>query len=299
MDWLNYHHLYYFWLVAREGSLARAAEQAHLASPTISKQLGQLEKALGGNLFQRTGRKLELTEFGQFVFSYADDIFTAGRELQQAIRVAQPERPGRLVVGVLDVLPKLVVHRILKPALGHADPAHVQCREGRHDELLAELTAHRIDLVLSDAPSSPAANVRAYNHLLGECGVTFFATKALAAKHRRSFPRSLDNAPLLLPMSRTAARRELDHWFATQSMRINIIAEFEDSALMKVFGHDGLGIFPAPSVIEDDVCRQYAVNVVGRLEDVRERFYAISVERRAQHPAVAAICSRNRGDIWR
>jgi LysR family transcriptional activator of nhaA len=298
MDWLNYHHLYYFWLVAREGSIARAAEQLHLAHPTISKQLHQLESSFDDKLFQRVGRKLELTEFGQVVFRYAEEIFSAGRELQDAVQGRPSKRPLRFVVGIPDVLPKLVAHRLLKPAFQLPDDVQMVCHEGRHEELLTELAVHRLDIVLSDSPVSPTSRVRAFNHLLGECGLTFFAKADLAAKYRRKFPSSLDRAPLLLPTERTAVRRDLDQWFYDQQLRPRVIGEFEDTALMKVFGQDGMGLFPAPGAIEKDVCRQYSVRVVGRIDDVRERYYAISVERRLKHPAVLAICNLAREAIF-
>lgn len=298
MTWLNYHHLYYFWLVAREGSIAKAAEKLRLAHPTISKQLKQLEASLQDRLFDRVGRNLVLTEFGQTVFRYAEEIFSIGRELQDAVQGRPSNRPLRFMVGITDVLPKLVAHRLLKPAFDLPEEVHLICHEGRHDDLLAELAVHRLDIVLSDSPVSPTVHVRAFNHLLGECGLTFFATEELANKYRHKFPSSLDGAPLLIPTERTAVRRELEQWFFNQGLRPKIIGEFEDTALMKVFGQDGMGLFPAPTVIEKDVCRQNSVHVVGRLDAVRERYYAISVERRLKHPAVVAICDLARQNFF-
>jgi LysR family transcriptional activator of nhaA len=298
MDWLNYRHLYYFWLVAREGSIARAAEQLHLAHPTISKQLHQLESSFEDKLFDRVGRNLVLTEFGQTVFRYAEEIFSVGRELQDAVQGRPSDRPLRFAVGMPDVLPKLIAHRLLKPAFELSEDVHVICHEGRHDEMIAELAVHRLDIVLSDAPVSPTVHVRAFNHLLGECGLTFFAKADLAAKYRRKFPSSLDGAPLLLPTEQTALRRDLEQWFYNENLRPKIVGEFEDTALMKVFGQEGLGLFPAPSVIEKEVCRQYSVRVVGRTDAVRERYYAISVERRLKHPAVLAICEAAREKVF-
>jgi LysR family transcriptional activator of nhaA len=298
MDWLNYHHLYYFWVVAREGSIARASEQLHLAHPTISKQLRQLETALDDKLFERAGRKLVLTEFGQAVFRYAEEIFSVGRELQDAVQGRSTSRPLRFEVGITDVVSKLVVYRLLKPAFRLGKAVHVVCREGDHDELLGELAVHRLDIILSDTPVSPTAGVRAFNHLLGECGSSFFAAAELAARCRRRFPRSLEGAPLLLPTERTAVRRDLDQWLYTEDLRPQIVGEFQDTALMKVFGQDGVGLFTAPTVIEKEVCRQYKVRVVGRIDAVRERFYAISVERRLKHPAVVAICGIARDKIF-
>jgi LysR family transcriptional activator of nhaA len=298
MDWLNYHHLYYFWLVAREGSIARAADQLQLAHPTISKQIHQLESALDDKLFQRAGRKLVLTEFGQGVFRYAEEIFSVGRELQDTIQGRSGSRPLRFEVGITDVVSKLVVYRLLKPAFRLGKAVHVICREGNHDQLLAQLAVHRLDIILSDAPVGPTANVRAFNHLLGECGSSFFATADLAEKYRRRFPRSLEGAPMLLPTEQTAVRRDLDQWLYSEDLRPVIVGEFQDTALMKVFGQDGVGLFTAPTVIEKEVCRQYKVRVVGRIDAVRERYYAISVERRLKHPAVVAICGMARDKIF-
>ncbi len=298
MHWLNYHHLYYFWLVARDGSIARAAEQLQLAHPTISKQLHQLEASFDEKLFDRVGRNLVMTEFGQTVFRYAEEIFSVGRELQDTVRGRSGDRRLRFVVGMVDVMPKLIAHELLKPALELSDEVHVICHEGRHDDMIAELAVHRLDIVLSDAPVSPTVHVRAYNHLLGECGLTFFAKADLAAKYRRKFPSSLDGAPLLVPTEKTALRRDLEQWLYNEDLRPKIVGEFEDSALMKVFGQDGMGIFPASTVIEKEVCRQFSVKVVGRIDAVRERYYAISVERRLKHPAVVAICESARKKLF-
>ncbi len=298
MDWLNYHHLYYFWLVAREGSIARAADQLQLAHPTISKQIHQLEASLDDKLFQRAGRRLVLTEFGQDVFRYAEEIFSVGRELQDAVRGRSGSRPLRFEVGVTDVVTKLVVYRLLRPAFRLGKDVHVICREGNHEELLTELAVHRLDIILSDTPVGPTSNVRAFNHLLGECGLSVFATARLAAKYRRRFPRSLEGAPLLLPTEKTAVRRDLDQWLYAEDIRPTIVGEFQDTALMKVFGQDGVGLFTAPTVMEKEVCRQYKVRVVGRIDAVRERYFAISVERRLKHPAVVAICGIARGKVF-
>ncbi len=296
MEWLNYHHLLYFWTVAREGSVARACKQLHLAQPTISGQIRALENALGEKLFIRSGRSLVLTEVGRMVYRYADEIFSLGRELVDTIRDRPTGRPVRLAVGVADVLPKLIAYRLLEPALSLPEPVQVICYEGKPERLLAELSLHGIDVVLSDAPIGPSVRVRAFNHLLGESSVSFFATVSLVSAHRKRFPGSLDGAPLLLPTDNTTLRRSLDQWFDSQGIRPRVVGEFEDRALLKAFGQAGVGIFPAPTAIEKEVQRQYGVSVVGRLESVRERFYAISVERKLRHPAVVAIseAARNR-----
>ncbi len=295
---LNYHHLLYFWTIAREGSIARACERLGLAQPTLSKQLQQLERALREKLFDRVGRRLELTDFGQMVFRYADEIFSLGRELQEVVEGRPDDRPQRFVVGVQDVLPKLIVHHLLKPAFEINESIHILCQEGKHLDLLGELAVHRLDLVLSDAPVSPGTNVRAYNHLLGECGISFFGSASLARKYQKSFPQSLNGAPLLLPASNSAIRRDLDQWMSNHEIVPQLIGEFEDSALMKVFGQDAIGMFPAPDLIEDEVCRQFGVRVVGRTTEVRERYYAISVERRLKHPAVVAIFKAARAELF-
>lgn len=293
LDQLNYHYLFSFWNVAREGSIAGACQKLYLAQPTISGQLRALEKTLGQKLFNRVGRGLVLTETGQFVFRYADEIFALGQELLQGIAGHAVDLPLRLVVGVADVLPKSVAYRLLQPALAFPD-ARVVCREGKTDSLLAELSLHRLDLVLSDAPLAPTLKVRAFSHLLGECGVTFVGVDALARQYRAKFPASLDRAPFYLPTENTALRRSLDQWFDAKEIRPIICAEFEDSALMKSFGREGRALFAIPTVVEEDVCRQFNVRVVGRIETVRERFYAISVERRIKHPGVLAISAEAR-----
>ena len=240
-----------------------------------------------------------LTEFGQTVFRYAEEIFSVGRELQDAVQGRPSDRALRFEVGIPDVLPKLVAHQLLSPAFRLNEDVHLVCREGKHEELLAELAVHRLDIVFSDAPVSPTVSVRAFNHLLGECGLSFFGTSELASKYRRKFPSSLEGAPLLMPSEQTAVRRDLEQWFDTQEIRPRIVGEFEDTALMNVFGQDGVRLFPAPTVIEKEVCRQYKVRVAGRTDAVRERYYAISVERRLKHPAVLAICEAAREEIFR
>jgi LysR family transcriptional regulator, transcriptional activator of nhaA len=289
MEWLNYHHLLYFWTVARHGSISRATEELYLAQPTISAQLRALEESLGEKLFARTGRNITLTEMGRVVFRYADEIFSLGRELTDTLKGRSVGRPVRFTVGIADVLPKLVAYRLLQPALQLTDPIRMVCHEGKPERLLAELAVHGLDLVLSDAPIGPMVKVRAFNHLLGESAVTIFGPTKLAAKYRRRFPQSLDGAPMLLPTETTSLRRSFDQWCESRSIRPFVVGEVEDSALLKVFGQSGAGLFPAPSVIEEEVRRQYGVQTVGRLEEVRERFYAISVERKLKHPAVVAI----------
>jgi LysR family transcriptional activator of nhaA len=298
MEWLNYHHLLYFWVVAREGSISRACEQLLLTQPTISSQIRALEKSLGEKLFTRVGRRLVLTETGQIVYRYADEIFSLGRELRDVLRGQPTGRPLKLVVGVTDVLSKLIACRLLEPALHLPEPVQIICREGKADTLLAELAVHHLDLVLSDAPVGPTMKVRVFNHLLGECGASFFASPNLVTKYRRGFPKSLDGAPVLLPTENTSLRQALEQWFEAQGIRPRVHGEFEDSALLKAFGQAGHGLFPAPMAIEDEVLRQYGVRIVGRAESVQMQFFAISVERKLKHPAVKAIAETARGKLF-
>ncbi len=298
MEWFNYHHLLYFWVVAKEGTIAAACEKLMLAQPTISAQIRALENAIGEKLFRRRGRYLVLTDTGRVVYQYADEIFSLGREMLDTLRGRPTGSPVRFHVGVADVLPKLVAHQLLKPALKMPETVRLICHESTQQELLAKLAIHELDLILSDSPIGPDVQVRAFNHLLGECGVSIFGTKNLADSHRRRFPASLDSAPFLLPTSTTALRRELDHWFDAEDIRPAIVGEFDDSALLKVFGQAGAGMFAAPDVIEKEVRRQYGVRVIGRVDSVRERFYAISVERKVKHPAVVAIADAARERLF-
>ena len=299
MEWLNYHHLLYFWVVAREGSVAKACQQLHLAQPTISGQIRELEKSLKMALFERSGRNLVLTETGRTVYRYADEIFSLGRELQDTLKNRPTGRAVRVVVGVSDALPKLIVHRLLEPALRLPEEVHVTCLDGESDRLMAQLALHELDVVLSDSPANPRLGFRAFNHLLGECGVTFFGTEELARKYRKGFPESLNGAPFLMPSGNAALRRLLDQWFDTLGIRPRIRGEFADSALLKAFGHFGEGLFAAPSAVEADVKRMYRVAVVGREDSIRERFYAVSVEKRLKHPVVVAISEAARTTLFR
>lgn len=290
MEWLNYHHLLYFWMVVREGGLAKAATRLRLSHPTVSAQVHALEEALGEALLVRKGRGLELTEMGQVVFRYADEIFALGTELLDTVKSRPTGRPLRLVVGVADVVPKLVARRLIAPVLRLAVPVSLVCREGKAEHLIAALATHDVDVVLSDTPVPAGSGVRAFNHLLGESGTTWFAAPGLAERLTPEFPRSLDGAPVLLPSPGTHARRTLDTWLATHGLTPRVVASFDDSALLDAFGEDGLGAFAAPTAIEAEVVRQHAVSVIGRAPEVRERLYAISTERRVRHPGVAAMC---------
>ena len=299
MEWLNYHHLLYFWMVVREGGLAKAAAKLRLSHPTVSGQVRALEAELGEKLFQKQGRRLVLTEMGRVVYDYADEIFGLGRELLDTIRGRPSGRPVRLVVGIAEVVPKLIAKELLAPARQLSSAVRVICREDKSERLVAELATHNLDVVLSDAPIPPGSNVKAFNHLLGECGVSVFGTRALAAKYKKGFPRSLHEAPMLLPTDAASVRRSLDMWFDSHGVRPDIQGEFDDSALMEVFGQDGAGLFPASTPLEATVRRQFDVELLGRLPEVRERFYAISVERRIKHPAVVAISQTAREQLFR
>jgi LysR family transcriptional regulator, transcriptional activator of nhaA len=299
MEWLNYHHLLYFWTVAKQGSITRASEELRLAHPTISAQVHRLEEVLGEKLFARSGRRLVLTEAGRVAFRYADEIFSLGRELLDALKGKTTSKPMRLVVGVADVLPPSLVRRFLEPALRLGHPIQIECRNDKSvEEFVAELAIHRVDVVIADGPAGPGTKVRAFSHLLGECGTTFFAAPKLALSMRRKFPQSLEGTPFLLPGAPSMVRRALEQWFDAQAIRPNIAGAFDDSALAKDFGESGMGVFAAPTVIEAEVLQHYRVRVVGRVEEVRQQFYAISVERKLKHPAVVSICEVARKDIF-
>src|SRR5690606_10377342 len=298
MEWVNYHHLLYFWVVAREGGLTQAGKVLRLSHPTLSTQIHALEDQLGEKLFTKVGRKLALTEVGRVVFRYADEIFTLGREMVDTVRGQSTGRPLRLDVGIADAVPKVIVRRLLQPALTLPEPVRLVCHEGAYEKLLGDLAVHSLDIVISDAPVPPGSTVRAFNHVLGETGVTFFGTKALVKAYRRGFPASLNDAPMLLPLETLNLRRSLNEWFERRRVRPRVVAEFADSALLQVFGGDGIGLFVAPTVVEREIVAQYGVQVLGRTRDVRERFFAISVERRLNHPAVVAISDSARQALF-
>lgn len=290
MEWINYHHLLYFWHVAREGSLARASAELRLAQSTVSKQIHQLENLLGHSLFAKFGRRLVLTESGRVVYRYADEIFSLGREMMDTLRDRPVGKPKRITVGIADVVPKLVAEHVLATAFKLEEPMRLTCREDKPDRLLADLALHDLDVILTDSPASPHVKVQSFSHLLGSSEIAFFGSPKLAAKYRRGFPLSLDDAPLLLPTENTAMRRSLEQWFESRAIHPVVVGEFEDSALMKVFGLRGAGLFPAASVISKEIESQYKVRSIGKASGVRESLYAITVERRIKHPAIAAIC---------
>ena len=286
---INYKHLYYFWTVAKEGSIAKASALLHLTPPTLSGQISALEQSMDTRLFTKSGRNLVLTEAGRLAYDYAEEIFLLGMELEDVLKNRAIGRPIQFSVGIADVVPKLIAYRILEPALSLPETVRIVCYENKLENLLADLAVHKLDMVLADSPLGSGLNVRAYNHLLGECGVAFFAAPELAQRLQSDFPLSLHQAPMLLPTLGTALRGDLLQWFDKLQLHPQIAGEFDDSALMKAFGQAGIGVFAAPTVIEQQVLQQYNVVLIGQTDEVREQYYAISAERRLKHPAVLAV----------
>ena len=289
MEWLNFHHLRYFWVVARKGGVRKAAEELHVSQPSISAQLGLLEESLGHKLFKRSGRNLVLTEMGQLVLSYADEIFSSGRELMNAVRQRPTKHPLRLNIGLTDAFPKLIAFQILKAAFRLDDAIHIICREGEIGPLVTQLAAHRLDIVLADEPASSSLNAKTFNHRLGRSGITFCAVPAIAAKLRRNFPQSLDGAPALLPSENMGMRAALETWFDTKGIRPRLVGEFEDTALMEVCSAGGRGFTVVHSVIDRTALKHYDLRVIAKVEECGSDFYAITADRRVKHPAAMAI----------
>ena len=298
MTAINFKHLRYFWMVAKAGSIARASAQLHLSPQSVSGQLTTLENALGVQLFQRAGRNLELTEMGRRTLSYADQIFTLGDELVDMLSDPQAQRVLVFKVGIADAVPKSVAYRLVAPALRLEEPVRLVCREGPLDSLLAELAVNRLDMVIADRAMPAGVNVRAFNHFLGESGLSAFATPDLAATLTGEFPACLDNAPFLLPGAEVAFRPGLMQWFDEQRVRPRVIGEFDDSALLKAFGQAGSGVFVAPTAIADFVCKQYGVQTLGTIDSVREQIYAITTQRRITHPAIIAVSQVAREEVF-
>ncbi len=286
---LNYRQLHYFWSVAKAGSIARAAERLHLTPQTISAQIGELERALGRDLFRRTGRRLELTEAGKLALSHADEIFQIGSELEGLMHHSAGSSDLLFRVGVADVVPKSIAYRLLAPALMLSESVRLVCHEDKLERLFAELAIHKLDLVIADRPLPTELGVKGYSHVLGQCGVVFHGVPALAVRYRDNFPQSLNGAPLLIPGAGTAIRGPLGRWFSERGVHPRTVGEFDDTALMKAFGQAGAGLFPIPAVISAEIQRQYGTEVVGQADEVVVKYYAISVERRLTHPAVVAI----------
>lgn len=295
----NYKHLHYFWMVAKSGGLRRASEALHTSQQALSGQIKLLEERLGKPLFQKNGRRLALTETGRTVYSYADEIFALGAEMEQALR--SERLSGQEIefrVGVADALPKSIAYRLLEPALRLSDPVRIVCREWKLDSLMAELATHRLDLIIADSPIPAGLSVKAYNHRLGHSGQSFFATPALAAQHPGSFPGRLDSMPMLLHGEDSDVRRQLENWLEQQHLYPRVVGEFDDSALINAFGREGFGAFAAPTLLEAEIVEQNGFEVLGRTKSIRQEFYAISIERRITHPCVLAICNMARGALF-
>jgi len=289
LDWLNYHHLYYFWRVARAGSISAACRELMLSPPTVSAQIQELERSLGEPLFNRAGRRLVLTESGRVAYRYADEIFSLGREFVDVLQGKTQSTSLEVSIGVNDVLPKPMVYRLIEPVFRMSEPVRIRCIQGTPLQLLPPLSVHELDVVLSDAPPNPDIRVRVFSHLLGECRISLFAAPPLARKLRPNFPRSLDGAPVLLPATGSALRIALERWFEAEGVRPRLTAHFEDIALLSACGQYGHGFFAAHSVIDDEMVRVHNVEKIGEMPNYRAQFYAISVERRLKHPAVLAI----------
>lgn len=298
MRHLNYNHLQYFWAVAREGSIAKASKSLHLTPQTISGQLKLLEESVGQPLFNRVGRRLVLSDTGRVVYEYAEEIFSVGAELANVVRGNQRSGPTSLAVGIVSSMPKLIAERIIAPAMMAEKAVRVRCHEASLEQLLSEMAVHRLDLVLSDQPVPDGLNVKAYNHRLGESGLSFFALRSKARKYKSRFPDSLGDAPMLLPTPHSALRRRLDDWFESHELFPRIVGEFDDSALLKAFGEAGAGVFCAPTVIAAEICRMYRAAVIGETDEIKERFYAISPERRLKHESVVMITDAARSDLF-
>ena len=289
MEWLNYHHLRYFWTVARKGGVRKAAEDLHVSQPSISAQLRLLEESLGQKLFRRGGRNLVLTETGQLVLNYADEIFSAGRELMNAVKQRPGKHPVRVNIGLTDAFPKLIAFQILRAAFRSEAAIHMICREGEIGPLVSHLQAHRLDIVLADEPASSALKAKTFNHRLGRSGITFCAVPSLAAKLRRNFPQSLDGAPALLPTQNMGMRAALETWFDSNEIRPRLVGEFEDSALMEVCSTGGRGFTAVHTVVDRAALKHFGLRVIARVDECGTDFYAITAERRVKHPAAVAI----------
>jgi len=298
VEFLNYHHLRYFWTVAKEGGLTKAAAKLHVSQSTISAQIQALEGVLGEKLFRRAGRNVALTDVGQHVLTYAEEIFSIGQDLLNSVKQRPTTRPLRVRLGIADALPKLVTYKIIEPIFHLSQPVQVACWETKVSDMLVELTAYRLDLVLADEPASSGVHANVFNHLLGECAVTFCAEPRLAAKLRRGFPKSLHGAPALLPMSNSGLRRSLEKWFHAIGVRPRLLGEFEDAAFVNILALHGLGFMAVPTVIVKESVARFGFRVIGRTDECRQQFYGITPERKLTHPAVTAITSDARERLF-
>jgi len=295
---LNFKHLRYFWAVAKSGSIARASAQLHVTPQSISVQLRELEESLGAELLRRAGRGLELTEVGRRILSYADEIFSLGDELLEVARDQAARKRLPFMIGIADSVPKSVAYRIAEPALRLEEPVQLICREGRLAGLLADLAVHRLDIVIADRPMPAEFRVRGFNHLLGASDLTVFGARTVVKSLSGAFPALLHNAPFLMPGEGVAVRPRLLQWLEDHELHPHVVGEFDDSALLKAFGQGGAGLFVAPTAIADDVCKQYSVSPVGRIEAVVEQLYAITTERRLKHPATVAMSQAAQHDLF-
>ncbi|MEO0315449.1 MAG: transcriptional activator protein NhaR [Pseudomonadota bacterium] len=295
---LNFRHLHYFWVVAKEGSITRASERLGLAVQTVSAQLSQLEKSIGKSLFKPQGRRLILTEAGELALRYADQIFLLGEQLQDALSTSDVEPIMRLTVGISDSLPKLIASRLLEAALALPQRVRLVCYEEQFEALLGKLSVHKLDVMLTDRPVPPGSSLRVFSHLLVETQTSLFGVPELAEKYTVGFPGSLMGAPLLLPTRNNAIRARIDHWFESHDLRPDLIGEFDDNALLHTFGRAGRGMFPAPSVLAADVFEQLGAVPVGPMSEVTEQIYAISNERKIKHPAIEAILKAMHTDVF-
>lgn len=294
MQNLNYKHLHYFWVVAQEGSITRAAERLGVAIQTISGQLSLLEGQLGKALFVPQGRGLALSEVGRMVQGYADQIFQLGEALLDAVQQHDSSGILRLRAGITDGIPKLLAYQLLNTLVTAPGELRLICEEDEFDDLLADLALHRLDVVLTDRPAPGGSNLKLFSTQLGDFATGLFASEELAKRHAANFPASLDAAPLLLPSRHHALRARIDRWLENlqqeYKIRPRIVGEFEDNALLNTFGRGGLGLFPAPLALAAQVSQQLNAFRIGEMQGVSEQIYAISSERRIRHPAVEALC---------
>lgn len=297
---MNFKHLHYFWVAAKAGGVVRAGEQLHTTPQTLSAQIKLLEDRLGRRLFRKSGRQLELTDDGRVALRFADEIFALGTELETALREKRGTREQALElrVGIEDVVAKSVAYKLLEPALNLAEPVKLICAEGSFNDLMAQLALHRLDLVIADEPLTRKLSVKAFNHKLGSSSVSFFAAPELAARLRLPFPKCLDGAPMLVPGGSSSVRPQFDAWLERERLHPRVVGEFGDGALMKAFGRQGRGVFLSPSVVEDETVSQYGVQVIGRVDEISDDFYAITAERRITHPGVAAITQAARAELF-
>ena len=292
---INFKHLHYFWMAAKQGSITKASEHLHITPQTISGQICLLEEQLGKDLFNKVGRNLELTDTGRMVLSYADEIFTLGSELEQSVRIASTDRTQLLRVGIADSIPKSIAYRLLAPAMELEDPIRLVCKENSLEDLLGELALHKLDLIIADGPIPPHLGVRGFNHFLGECGTSFMAAPNLIEQKKADFPKNLIGTPFLIPSDQSLIQIQLLQWLEKHHIHPKIMGEFDDRALMKTFGQGGAGVFIVPSAIANEVAKQFQVELIGSTEEIREQFFAIATEQRLSNPALVAITDAAKG----